>query len=212
MKTRTERQLLWLIGVIPVLYLLAFYVLPLGVVFQRAAQALEGSLLQDGLLRKIAEPLGFTIFQATLSTLCTILVGFPIAYVFSHFEFKGKTFFRTVVTLPFILPTVVVAAAFNSLIGNKGWFNLLFMQIFKLSEPPIQLMNTLAVILLAHVFYNTSVFVRVVGAAWSQLDVEKEEVASVLGANKWKRFWHITFPLLRSSISVSYTHLTLPTN
>lgn len=200
MKTRTERQLLWLIGVIPVVYLLTFYVLPLGVVFQRAAQALEGSLLQDGLLRKIAEPLGFTIFQATLSTLCTILVGFPIAYVFSHFEFKGKTFFRTVVTLPFILPTVVVAAAFNSLIGNRGWFNLLFMQIFNLSEPPIQLMNTLAVILLAHVFYNTSVFVRVVGAAWSQLDVEKEEVASVLGANKWQRFRYITFPLLRSSI------------
>jgi thiamine transport system permease protein len=196
----TRRQVFILLGLIPVLFLAVFYVLPLGVVFQKAIQGIQGAFLNNDLLTKIGKPLVFTIYQAGLSVILTVLVGFPIAYVFSHLEFKGKGFFRTVVTLPFILPTVVVAAAFNSLLGSNGWLNLLLMHLFNLESPPIQIMNTLGIILLAHVFYNTSVFVRVVGAAWAQLEIEQEQAASVLGATAWQRFWLITLPLLKQSI------------
>ncbi len=196
----SRRQVFFLLGFIPLLFLAAFYVLPLGVVFQKTLEGFQGSLLNNGLLKKIGEPLAFTVYQAGLSVILTVLVGFPIAYVFSHFEFKGKGFFRTVVTLPFILPTVVVAAAFNSLLSSNGWLNLLMMHVFNLEPPPIQIMNSLGIILLAHVFYNTSVFVRVVGAAWAQLETEQEQAASTLGATVWQRFWLITLPLLKQSI------------
>jgi thiamine transport system permease protein len=196
----TRRQVFFFLGFIPLLFLAAFYVLPLGVVFQKALEGFQNSFLNNGLLRKIGEPLVFTVYQAGLSVILTVLVGFPIAYVFSHFEFKSKGFFRTVVTLPFILPTVVVAAAFNSLLGSSGWINLLMMRFFNLESPPIQIMNSLGIILLAHVFYNTSVFVRVVGAAWAQLETEQEQAASTLGATTWQRFWLITLPLLKRSI------------
>ncbi len=196
----SRRQVFFLLGFIPLLFLAAFYVLPLGVVFQKALEGFQESFLNNGLLRKIGEPLVFTVYQAGLSVILTVLVGFPIAYVFSHFEFKGKGFFRTVVTLPFILPTVVVAAAFNSLLGSNGWLNLLMMHVFNLESPPIQIMNSLGIILLAHVFYNTSVFVRVVGAAWAQLETEQEQAASTLGATAWQRFWLIALPLLKQSI------------
>ena len=51
----------------------------------------------------------------------TILLGIPAAYLFARFQFKGKDFLRVATTLPFILPTVVVAAGFNALIGPRGW-------------------------------------------------------------------------------------------
>ena len=187
-------------GIIPLLFLLAFYFLPLSTVLKQAVQGFRASDLGGGLVKKILDLLGFTVYQALLSTILTILVGLPISYVFSHFDFKGRRFLQTMVTLPFILPTVVVAAAFNSLLGPRGWINLALMQIFDLQTAPIQLMNTLGIILLAHIFYNTSVFVRVVGAAWSQLEIEQEQAARVLGANNWQRFWHITLPLLKQAI------------
>ncbi|HAF63087.1 MAG TPA: iron ABC transporter permease [Anaerolineaceae bacterium] len=196
----SRRQVFYIVGLVPILFLLAFYVLPLGVVFEKAVQGVQQTLQRADLLSKIGKPLGFTIYQAILSTLLTVLVGFPIAYVFTHFDFKGKKFFNMAVTLPFILPTVVVAAAFNSLLGSHGWLNLLLMNIFNLQNPPIQWMNTLGIILLAHVFYNTSVFVRMVGAAWAQLEVQQEQAARILGANAWQRFRRITLPLLKPSI------------
>ncbi|KUK46346.1 MAG: Putative ABC transporter permease protein, partial [Anaerolinea thermophila] len=128
----SRRQVFYIVGLVPILFLLAFYVLPLGVVFEKAVQGVQQTLQRADLLSKIGKPLGFTIYQAILSTLLTVLVGFPIAYVFTHFDFKGKKFFNMAVTLPFILPTVVVAAAFNSLLGSHGWLNLLLMNIFNL--------------------------------------------------------------------------------
>ncbi len=103
-------------------------------------------------------------------------------------------------TLPFILPTIVVAAAFNALLGPHGWINVLLMQFFGLANPPMQLMNTLGVILLAHVFYNTTVVIRIVGSAWSQLDRRLEQAGRC-----WERFplesaLEVTLPLLRPSI------------
>lgn len=196
---QTRRQVFFSLGIFPLTFLLTFYALPLGIIFEKAIEAFQGSWGSD-LFAQISAPLGFTLFQAILSTLLTILVGFPIAYTFSHFRFRGKRFFQIVVTLPFILPTVVVAAAFNSLLGANGWLNLLFMRVFALSDPPIQLMNSLWIILLAHIFYNTSIFVRMVGAGWAQLEVEQEQAARVLGASPWQRFYHITLPLLKPSI------------
>jgi thiamine transport system permease protein len=103
-------------------------------------------------------------------------------------------------TLPFILPTVVVAAGFNSLIGPKGWLNLFLMNIMGTSDPPIRLLNSLPAILLAHVFYNTSIVIRVVGTAWEKLDQKLERAAQVLGANPGAVFRQITFPLILPSI------------
>ncbi len=196
----TRRKLFYFLGAIPIVYLLVFYTLPLGIIFEKAFEGFQTLLQTSGLLQKLGRPLAFTLYQAGLSVILTVLVGFPIAYLFSHFQFKGKKLFQAAVTLPFILPTVVVAAALNSLIGSSGWLNLALMQVFDLTSPPIQIMNSLEIILLAHIFYNTSIFVRVVGAAWAQLETEQEQAARTLGAGAWQRFWFITLPLLKQSI------------
>ena len=99
-----------------------------------------------------------------------------------------------------MLPTVVVAAGFNALLGPRGWINLTFMHLFSLSNPPIQFVGTLGAILLAHVFYNTTIVIRIVSNALSRLDPKLEQAARSLGANERRVWWNVLLPMLRPSI------------
>jgi thiamine transport system permease protein len=190
---------LWL-WVLPLGFLGLFFFAPLWSVFRLAGEAAFRQGLQLSALNRVWGPLGFTVLQAGLSTLLTLLVGLPAAYVFGRFTFPGKNLLRVLTTLPFILPTVVVAASFNALLGPNGWINLLLMRAFDLAAPPVQLLNSLPMILLAHVFYNTTVIIRVVGTAWEQLDPRLESAARVLGASPWRAIWEVTLPLLRPAL------------
>ena len=144
--------------------------------------------------------IGFTFYQAGLSTFFTLLIGIPASLLFGRFSFHGKNILRILSTLPFILPTVVVAAGFNALFGPNGWLNFLLMNLFQISTPPINLLNSIPAILIAHIFYNTSIVIRVVGTAWEQLDRKIENAACMLGASPWNVFRKVTFPLLLPSI------------
>ncbi|TDA67992.1 MAG: iron ABC transporter permease [Chloroflexi bacterium] len=188
---------LWLL---PLLFLGLFFFAPLISVFKLAGEAAVTAAPQANLLDRITRPLGFTFYQAALSTLATLALGLPAAYIFGRYTFPGKSLLRVLTTLPFILPTVVVAAAFNALIGPRGWINLGLMNLFNLTAPPLQMLNSLPAILIAHVFYNTTIVIRVVGSAWSQLDPRMEQASRVLGATPLKTLREVTLPLLRPAI------------
>jgi thiamine transport system permease protein len=101
------------------------------------------------------------------------------------------------------MPTVVVAAAFYALLGPNGWLNLGLMRIFGLSAAPIQLTNTIYAILLAHIFYNTTIILRMVGDFWSHLDPRLNQAARILGANRLGSFFKITLPLIGPAITAA---------
>jgi thiamine transport system permease protein len=166
---------------VPGLFLAIFFFYPLAAIFRLAIETAIQDGLSTAIWSRVWRPLGFTFYQAGLSTLLTLLVGLPASYVLGRFKFPGKEALRVLTTIPFILPTVVVAAGFNALIGPRGVLNALLMSWFDLAVPPIQLLNTLAAILLAHVFYNTTVILRVVGGAWSQLDTRLEQAGTGFG-------------------------------
>jgi thiamine transport system permease protein len=150
-----------------------------------------------------ARLLAFTTAQAFLSTVLTLLVGIPAAYVFARYDFPGKSVLRALTTIPFVLPTMVVAAAFTALLGPQGHLNRGLMGLLGLDAPPIQLQHTLAMVLMAHVFYNAAVVVRIVGGFWSNLNPRVEEAARVLGAGRWRTFREITLPILLPSIGAA---------
>ena len=151
-------------------------------------------------LKLAFDTLGFTFYQAALSMALTLLVGLPAAYLFARYDFRGKPFLRALTAVPFMLPTVVVAAGFNALLGARGWLNLTLMRFLDLPSPPISFLYTLGAILVAHVFYNTTIIIRIVGNALAHLDPRLGQAAQLLGASKWRVFWHITLPLLRAPI------------
>jgi thiamine transport system permease protein len=185
---------------LPLVFLLVFFVYPLGSILVRAGQQTIKQGLGSLDIALVGRPLFFTFYQAGLSTLLTLLVGLPAAFVVGRFDFPGRAALRVLTTLPFMLPAVVVAAGFNALLGPHGWLNLALMAALRLTDPPIALMNTFGMILLAHVFYNLTVVVRVVGSAWEGLDPRLEQAARTLGASPWRAFRAVSLPLLRPAI------------
>jgi thiamine transport system permease protein len=102
-----------------------------------------------------------------------------------------------------VLPTIVVALAFSALLGPRSLPNLALMGFLGLDEPPLNLQHTLAIILLAHVFYNYTLVLRIVGTYWANLDPRLEEAARMLGAGRWRAFREVTLPLLTPAVGAA---------
>ena len=181
------RILLWLF---PLLFLAVLFFYPL---FRILAFTLDLQTLTVENLQLTFRVLRFTLYQAVLSTLLTLLLGLPSAYLFARFNFRGKAFLRALTAVPFMLPTVVVASSFTAILGSRGLFSFLFPS-FTFQPSPFLL------ILLAHVFYNTTIIIRVVGNALSSLDPKLEAAARSLGADSFRVWWNVILPLLRPSI------------
>ena len=190
--------------VIPLAFLGVFFFYPLAVIVARGLA--PGGVIDLSAFGKIAgspfylDTLWFTFWQAAVSTLLTVLAALPAAYVFARYTFRGKTLIRALTTIPFVLPTVVVAGAFSALIGPRGWINDLLKSLLNVDYAPLDIANTIWIILLAHVFYNFTIVLRIVGGFWAHLDPQIEAAARVLGANRWRAFREITLPLLRPAI------------
>ncbi len=176
---------------VPVAFFALFFAYPVTAIVARGLHVDGGWRLG-----RIADVLGqsdirhvlwFTTWQALASTALTLLIALPGAYVFARFDFRGKQVLRAVVTVPFVLPTVVVGTAFLALIGRGGLFDELW---------GVRLDTTVWAILLAHVFFNYAVVVRTVGGLWAQLDPRQEEAARMLGASRWTAWRTVTLPAL----------------
>ncbi|HLU10514.1 MAG TPA: iron ABC transporter permease, partial [Oceanobacillus sp.] len=188
----------------PLLFLAVFFFYPLLSIFT-VSLAPEGQLDLSGFTRILStdyyrSTFWFTVGQATISTLLTVGLALPGAYVFTRYHFPGKSLLLSLATLPFVLPTVVVAAAFSALIGPRGVLNQGLMSLFGFSAPPIELERTLTIILIVHVFYNYAVALRIISSFWANQSVRIEEAARVLGAHGWRLWWEVRLPLLRPAL------------
>lgn len=188
---------LWLL---PLGFLMIFYFYPLSSILEVSFSRAEGGILSPFIealsSQRIKYVLWFSIWQAALSTIFTLIIGLPGAYLFARYDFRGKSLLRSLTVIPFVLPTLVVAAAFNSLLGPGGWVNLALMKIFDFPNPPLQFVHTLYAILVAHIFYNTTIVLRMVGDFWSHIDPRLGQAAQVLGANRLQSMLRIAAPIL----------------
>ena len=189
---------------LPFLFLLIFYCYPLIKII--IFSFFPADSLGPGKLSKLFSTptygriLWFTIWQAALSTGVTLILALPGAYVFAKFHFSGKNFLQALMTVPFVLPTVVTAAAFRALLGSNGLVNSSLMSTFHLSTPPIDIEQTVTFFLIAHVFYNYTMVLRIVSSFWASLDPSLVTAARMLGASPWTAFRRITLPLLLPAI------------
>jgi thiamine transport system permease protein len=183
----------------PLTFLGIFFFYP---ILRILALGLDLSFLSSApqFLARTNSVLWFTFYQAFLSTVLTLLIGLPLAYLFARYNFPAKSFFRTITAVPFMLPTVVVAAGFTALLGPRGWVNLALMSLLGLEQAPLVFVGTLWAILTAHVFYNAIIVIRVVGNAWAALDLRLTDASRSLGATPFQTLVRITLPLLRPSI------------
>ena len=182
----------------PVAFFAVFFAYPVAAIVARGLRTDGG--WQFG---RIADVLGqsgirhvlwFTTWQALASTALTLAIALPGAYVFARFDFPGRNVLRAVVTVPFVLPTVVVGTAFLALVGRGGLLDELW---------GLRLDTTVWAILLAHVFFNYAVVVRTVGGLWGQLDPRQEEAARMLGASRFTAWRTVTLPALGPAVAAA---------
>jgi thiamine transport system permease protein len=171
---------------VPVAFGIVFFVWPLVAILTRSLSASAiTDVARDGGLRHV---IWFTLWQATVSTVLTLVLGMPAAYVTARYEFPGKRAFGAFVLVPFVMPTVVVAMAFLALLRPGGLLAFLHWQ------------RGIGPLLAAHVFFNLAVVIRTVGLFWANLDPAQTDAARILGASKWRAFREVTLPLLSPAI------------
>ncbi len=168
----------WWFGTVPMMFLALFFVWPLLNVLVRGFSADGRSALTSMTTWHVV---AFTLEQAVLSTTLTVVIGLPASYALYRLHFRGRRWLLALITVPFVLPTVVVGAAFRGVL------------------PPSWL-GTLGAIVLAHIFFNLAVVVRLVGSHWAQVDERYAQAARTLGAAPYDVWRTITWPLLRSAV------------
>ncbi|GAA2196789.1 MULTISPECIES: ABC transporter permease [Streptomyces] len=183
---------------LPVAFFALFFAWPVAAIVTRGLKA-DGAWHLGRLADVVTRPdirhvLWFTTWQALASTALTLLLALPAAYVFARLDFPGRQLLRAVVTVPFVLPTVVAGSAFLALVGHHGLLDQLW---------GVRLDTTVWAILLAHVFFNYAVVVRTVGGLWAQLDPRQEEAARVLGASPLTAWRKVTLPALAPAVAAA---------
>ncbi len=179
-------------------YLILSYIFPLYSIFSQTFSNNKTDFsLNLPLLSKI---LRFTFKEAVISTVFTMIIGLACAYVFSTYRFIGKQLCMSIISVPFMLPTVVTAAGMNAWLGPKGILNSFLMRAFSLNSAPLKIMNSFGIIIFAHVFYNTSLVIRMVSNSWMLIDKNIINAAGTLGAKTKDIFLKIILPLLKPSI------------
>ncbi len=181
-RNHLPRQLVLALAIPAVAFFSIFYVWPVVALFRRAVTVDSlRTVIADRSLREI---LWFTTWQAALSTALTVVVAMIPAWVLSRYEFTGRRWITALVTVPFVLPTVVVGAAFLALL-------------------PASLGQSVTAILAAHVFFNIAVVVRGVGGLWEQIPSDLAAAARTLGASPLRTMREVTLPLLTPAIAAS---------
>jgi thiamine transport system permease protein len=180
-----NRKLLW---ALPLTFVAVLFYWPITRI---TSLGFAGDWLETLLLPKNQNIVWFTLWQAALSTLITLVIAIPGAYLLYRKSFPGQQAIRALITVPFVLPSIVVAVGFTVFRNlHDFWIDLGFTFL----ENPVYW------IIAAHVFVNYSIAVRTIGGVWSTMDSEIEEAAELDGAGRIRTLVSISLPQLRQAI------------
>ncbi|NJE47201.1 iron ABC transporter permease [Thermococcus sp. GR7] len=188
-----------LVLLVPLAFLVAFFYIPLisiiktGLWDNGPTLKYIASVLSNNYHRRV---ILFTIGQAIASTLLTLALGLPGAYIFAKYDFPGKSLLKAVLTVPFVMPSVMVALGYILLFGKSGF-------ITQIIGRDLGIIYSWKAILLAHAFYNFPIVIRMVSSLWQRVNPHYEEMAMALGARDWRLFWKVTLPLISPAIFAS---------
>ena len=179
--TRTARRAQWcVIGALTLFF--AFPVLTIAAKFTQVSNLVD--VFTDSSLRGVW---WFTFWQAVLSTVLTLLIGLPFTWAISRHHFRFSRALTGFITVPFLMPAVVVATGVKAIVPHAG----------------------VPAILWAHVVFNVAVVVRMVSPQWSSLDATLEDSAADLGAGQIRTFFSVVLPHIRSSVRNAATVIFL---
>ncbi|MTD12916.1 ABC transporter permease subunit [Nakamurella sp. YIM 132087] len=181
------------LAAVPVLVLLVLFFYPVAVIVGQGFAGPDGvGALGDVLARsRIRRIVLFTVWQAAASAGLCLLLGLPLAHLLYRRRFRGRAVARAVITVPFVLPTVVVGLAFRTLLAENGPLGSWGLD------------GSVWAVLAAHVCLNVAVVVRTVGLAWAGIDDRTADAARSLGAGPLRVLRTVTLPALGPAIAAA---------
>lgn len=160
----------------PVVFLSVFFVVPVAnSVFHYFRFTEFNKALGNQSLCGVA---WFSLWQALISTLLTLVIALPATWALSRYTFRGSRVTRGILTAPFVLPAVVVAAGVLAITDSRGVIPILW----------------------AHVVFNVSVVIRIVSPRWSMANLRLEHAAATLGARPTRTFASVVWPQISDAV------------
>ncbi len=148
-------------------------------------------LWQDSYLTHVA---WFSLKQAALSTLFSLLLAVPLARALFHRQFPGKTLLLHLFGLSQVLPVIIALFGLVAVHGAQGWLTALA-QAAGLPLPDY--LFGLSGILLAHVFFNMPLATRWLVQSLEQIPHDYWRQAAQLGLPEWQRFRLLEWSAMR---------------
>jgi sulfate transport system permease protein len=140
-----------------------------------------------------------TFGASLIAALLNTVFGLALAWVLERYDFAGKRVVDALVDLPFALPTAVAGIALTAIYAGNGW-------IGQFLEPlGVKVAYTPVGVLIALVFIGLPFVVRTVQPVLHDFEVELEEAAATLGANRWHVFVRVILPALIPALLTGFT-------
>jgi thiamine transport system permease protein len=167
-------------------------VLILGALLAVVSRAEVGA----GLVRSDWAAIRFTVWQAFLSSLVSVVLAIPVARALARRQFAGRAVLVTLLGAPFILPVIVAVLGLLSVFGRNGWLNVV---LDALGLPPVSIYGLHGVVL-AHVFFNLPLATRLLLQGWQSIPAERFRLAAQLRLTPWALFRTLEWPLIRQLV------------
>ncbi len=159
----------------------------------------SGESIFQTLDARIITLLKFTLFQATLSTVLSVLFGTFLAWSLAHqSRFFARSFLIALFSSSLVLPTIIVVFGLITILGKNGWLNHLSNYLFGYSFEGF--LYGLSGILIAHVYLNASFAARALLHSFESIPKERYKLAKSLNFSTFKRFKIIEFPAIKSTL------------
>lgn len=133
-----------------------------------------------------------TLYVAFASTVASTILGTLLALAMERYRFRGKGATEGLLYLPIVIPEIVMAVALLA-------FSAFAFDLIRLLTGEVMRRN-LTTVIIAHIAFSISFVVVVVRTSLKNFDRRLEEAAQDLGADSWRTFWRVTFPLILPGI------------
>ncbi len=143
-----------------------------------------------------------SVILALATGLTTTFLGLAYALVVTRTNFRAKKLLRMLTVIPIITPPFVIGLAIILLFGRAGTITQFMYWAFDLPESR-WIYGFLGILLAQTLSFAPIAFLVLIGVV-EGASPSMEEAAQTLGANQWRTFWTVTFPLIRPGIANAF--------